>query len=166
MSQLLVHEVDTSHTVSTERFVNHGTNLWIWNVFCIMLRLSKCLDFKFMGTDQSSPMIVVSEKELITTTIWPVSTCDPPWEWQSLCKASWYVCEIYCSAFSEVESPCKSGQAPLEQIRLSGRYRSLCHTHKSLSHNKRADIHWISHCHSQKIQNWVISSTFLMTGTG
>lgn len=64
------------------------------------------------------------------------------------------------SVFTEIENLCKARQTPLGQIRASGRHRSLCHTHKSLSHNKRADIQHISHC--LKIRNWVKSSTSLM----
>lgn len=59
------------------------------------------------------------------TTVWPVSTFYPLSKWQYLCKARWYVCEIDCSVFSEIESLCEARQTPLGQIRPSVRHRSL-----------------------------------------
>lgn len=87
------------------------------------------------------------------------------WKWQHLCKTGRCVCEIDCSVFSDTKSLRKARQAPLGQIRPSGRNRSLCRAHKSLSQEWEsgypADL-WLP----QKIQNWVISCTSLMSGTG
>lgn len=143
----VVSAADTWHTrwhvswlLSTMLYIS--IYLYIWFHFW-----STCL----LNVSQSTLKLCHQARR---TTVWPVSICYPLWKRQYPRKTRRYACEIDCSVFSEIESLCKARQAPLGQIRPSGRHMPLCHTHKSSSHNKGTDIQRISHCHRKYKIGW------------
>lgn len=100
--------------------------------YCILLDRVSTLRHQLNATHPSLQRCHQAQRNLVNHYLSHVCML-PMWKWQHLCKTGCCVCEIDCSVFSDTKSLRKARQAPLGQIRPSGRNRSLCHAHKSLS---------------------------------